>query len=193
MQRIYATALTPEQYVATEGHRAVRAEVVCPRCGKNCGLHRHGVYERGITGTLGQVLRIAVARFLCLACRRTVSYLPDFALSYRLVRVATFEAFLEAQPERVDVQRWQTVLTDYRRRLRRHAAVLWRTVGCGFGRGPPTDGAVWPWLKEACGGLASAARRLVAQFRITLFERYQCHQPAMRRTSRSARKERQGR
>ncbi len=108
MQRIYATALTPEQYLAMEGHRAVRAEIVCPQCGSNHGLHRHGVYERGITGTVGQVLRIAVARFLCLACRRTVSYLPDFALSYRLVQAATFEAFLEAQRERVDVQRWET-------------------------------------------------------------------------------------
>jgi len=180
MQRIYATALTPEQYVATEGHRQVQAETVCPRCGKADQLQRHGVYERGITGAFGQVLWILIARFLCLGCRRTVSYLPDFALSYRLVQVATFEAFLDGQMGRRDVQSQHSLLEDYRRRMTRYAEALWRTVGYGFGLAPPADGeGVWPWWKEACGGLGSAARRLVAQFRITFFRRYQCHQPAV--------------
>jgi transposase-like protein len=178
MQRIYPCELTPEQYVATETHRQVRAESVCPRCGQAAGMDRHGTYERGITGTTGQVLRILVARFRCRACESTVSYLPAFALSYRLVQVATFEAFLEGKMERRDVQRWQSLLTDYRRRLQRYAAVVWRVIGCGFGRAPPRADGEWPWLKEACGGLASATRRLVAQFRLTLFARYQCHQPA---------------
>ena len=88
MQRIYFTALTPEQYVATEAHRQVIAELVCPRCGKG-RLHRHGQYGRGITGMAGQLLGLCVARFLCLACGGTVSYLPSFALSYRLVQAAT--------------------------------------------------------------------------------------------------------
>ena len=192
MQRIMATALTPEDYIATEGHRQVRAELACPQCGCRRGLHRHGVYGRNLTGALGRVLRIWVARFRCVACRRTVSYLPDFALSYRLVQAATFEAYLERKLGRRDVQCWQGVLADYERRLRRHAMALWRVVGCGFGRAPPLKpAAVWPWLKGACGGLASAARRLVAQFSVTLFRRYQCHQPAMGKTARSARQIRQ--
>lgn len=128
---------------------------------------------------VGQLLRVWVARFICAACGGTVSYLPSFALSYRLVQVATFEAFLEGKMARRDVQRWQSVLEDYRRRMMRHAVELWRTVGCGLGRAPPARGvALWAWLKVACGGLASAARRLVAEFRTTLFRRYQCHQPA---------------
>lgn len=180
MQRIYATGLTAEQYVATEAHRQVQAETVCPRCGKSHGLQRHGAYERGITGALGQVLWILIARFLCPGCRRTVSYLPDFAMSYRLVQVETFEAFLEGKIGRRDVQSRQSLLEDYRRRMTRYGRALWRTVGCGFGLAPPAGGeGVWPWLKEACGGLGSAARRLVAQFRITFFRRYQCHQPAV--------------
>ena len=142
-------------------------------------LHRHGTYGRGITGLVGQLLWLFVARFICLACGHTVSYLPNFALSYRIVQVATFEAFLDGKIDRRDVQRWQSVLADYRRRMTRFAVVLVRTVGCGFGRAPPADGgAGWPWLKGAYGGVASATRLLVAQFRITLFRRYQCHQPA---------------
>ena len=180
MQRIYATTLTPEQYIATEAHRQVQAETACPLCGKSHGLHRHGAYERGITGTLGQVLWILIARFLCSGCRRTVSYLPDFAMSYRLVQVEAFEAFLDGKIDRRDVQSRQSLLEDYRRRMTRYGKALWRTVGCGFGLAPPIGGeGVWPWLKEACGGLASAARRLVTQFGITLFKRYQCHQAAV--------------
>lgn len=177
MQRIYPTTLSPEEYIETEAHRQVRGEVVCPRCGKG-RLHRHGKYGRGMTGLVGQLLRVFVARFVCVSCGGTVSYLPSFAFSYRLVQVATFEAFLEGKIHGRDVQRWQLVLEDYRRRMLRHARDVWRTVGSGLGRGPPEDAAaMWPWLKAACGGLGSAARRLVTEFRITLFRRYQCHQP----------------
>jgi len=189
MQRIHPTALTPEQYIATEAHRQVIGELVCPRCGKG-RLHRHGKYDRGITGLVGQLLGVCVARFLCLACGGTVSYLPSFALSYRIVQAATFEAFLDRKIDRSDVQHWQSVVQDYQRRMIRFAPELVRTVGCGFGRAPPAEaGAVWSWLKGACDGLPSAARLLVANFRITLFRRYQCHQPAEgSRTSRFSRK-----
>ncbi len=179
MQRIYPCEQTPEQYLETEGHRQVRSELSCPRCGSRGPLHRHGGYPRDITGGVGQVLRIWIARFLCLGCGRTVSYLPDFALSYRLVRVATFEAFLDGKQERHEVQRWQVLLQDYRRRMAAFAGYVWRVVGCGFGRAPPGNGRSWPWLREACGSLSSAARQLVAEFRIGLFRRYQCHQPAV--------------
>jgi len=179
MQRIYACELSPEQYIESETHRQVRAETMCPRCGRSGRLHRHGVYERGITGGVGQVLRVLVARFLCLGCGRTVSYLPGFALSYRLVAVTTVEASLDGRHDRRDVQRWSDLLRDYRRRMASFTPRLFRVVGCGLGRAPPgAGGPLWPWLKEACGSLGSAARRLVAEFRISVFGRYQCHQPA---------------
>lgn len=192
MQRIYFTALTPEGYIASEAHRQVIADPICPQCGKG-RLHRHGTYGRGITGLVGQLLSLLVARFICGVCGHTVSYLPSFALSYRLVQVATFEAFLDGMIDRVDVQRWQSVLADYRRRMMRFAVVLVRTVGCGFGRAPPAEGgAVWSWLKGACGGIESATRLLVATFKLTLFRRYQCHQPAeVSQAPRSSRKRRE--
>lgn len=180
MQRIHPCELTPEQYIATEAHRQVRPEAVCPCCGKPRSLHRHGCYPRGITGALGQVLCILIARFLCLGCRRTVSYLPSFALSYRLVQAATFEAFLEGTVGRRDVQTWQTLLQQYQRRMAGYATDVFRIVGCGLGRAPPATQRVWPWLKAACGSLDAATRQLVTVFQITPFKRYQCHQPARR-------------
>jgi len=126
---------------------------------------------------MGQVLCISIARYLCLACRRTVSYLPSFALSYRLVQAATFEAFLEGKFDRRDVQTWQTLLQQYQRRMAGYAVDVIRIVGCGLGRAPPKLAEIWPWLKEAGGSLSSATRRLVMVFRITPFDRYHCHQP----------------
>jgi hypothetical protein len=94
MQRIEECASSAEEYVKSEGHRQVRPERSCPRCGRRQRLHRHGSYGRSVTSAVGKVLRILVARFLCRGCRRTVSYLPGFALSYRVVGAATVEAFL---------------------------------------------------------------------------------------------------
>lgn len=74
MQCILPWELTPEQYIETEAYRQVHPEAVCRRCGKSGPMHRHGCYQRGVTGSVGQVLRILIARFLCLACRRMVSY-----------------------------------------------------------------------------------------------------------------------
>ena len=152
MQRIHGFGLSVEQYAASQAHRQVRPEPECPRCGARAGLHRHGCYERGITTGAGGVVRILVARFLCRICRRTISYLPSFALSYRLVAAATFEAFLQGERDGRDVRRWEEVLINYRRRMTAFAAQVVRTVGCGFGRAPPPEG-LWPWLKGACGGL----------------------------------------
>ena len=178
MQRVYPCALSPQDYQQIQAHRAVRAEAVCPRCGAAAGLHRHGSYQRWITDKLGGWLRIWIARFWCRACRRTVSYLPDFALPYRLVAVASFAAYLDGRDQERAVQCWQARLREYRRQMDGFATQLVRSVGCGLGRAPPGDGQLWPWLKEACGSLGAAARELVSTFQIGLFKRYQCHQPA---------------
>lgn len=177
MQRIYPCSLTPEEYTKSSTSRKIVPERGCPRCGWRGRLHRHGSYERGITTSAGLVIRIMVARFLCLACGGTVSYLPDFALSYRLLQAPTFEAFLDGKLDRLDVRRWSDLLHQYDRRMLGYRSELLRALGNGLGCGPPSPPALWPYLKEACGGLAPATRRLVTQFKITLFGRYQCHQP----------------
>lgn len=180
MQRIYPCPLTPDQYVRSGAHQQIIPESVCPRCGQAGPLHRHGTYARGLTTLLGRVLLLLVARFLCPSCRRTLSYLPSFALSYRLVSAPTVQAFLDGETQRRDVMAWRSLLLCYRRRLDAFAPKVIRAVGAGLGRPPPTSPPLWPWLKKACGSLAAATRQLVSEFQITLFHRYQCHQPARR-------------
>jgi len=178
MQRNFLSFLTPEQYISTEAHREVRAEDICPICGRGslCG---HGTYGRGITTSVGKLVCMLVARFLCGLCERTVSYLPSFAFAYRLVQAASFQAYLEGKLDRPDVQKWTDLLRTYRRRMIEFSPEVVRAVGCGFGRAPPKpEGPLWPWLKEVRGSLEAATHQLVTLFKITVFRRYQCHQPA---------------
>ena len=178
MQRIYPCELTVEQYVSSEGHRQVVAECQCPNCGASGTLRRLGTYSRWVTEEVGRLVLIMVARFLCLECGRTVSYLPSFALSYRPMRAASFEAYLDGDRQSQAVQKWEHLLRNYERQMRCFGPQVLRVVGFGFGRAPPQTGALWPWLKEACGSVVSATRQLVEHFKITVFRIYQCHQPA---------------
>jgi transposase-like protein len=177
MQRIYPCELTVEQYVAIEAHRQVIAELVCPLCQRGRGLGRHGSYGRWVTSEVGAAVWILIARFLCVGCGRTVSYLPSFSLSYRIIAAATFEAFLNGDRRGLAVRRWEDLLQSYERRMHAFYPKLLRVVGRGFGRAPPGGKAFWPWLKEACGSMTAATRRLVEHFKITVFRSYQCHQP----------------
>ena len=45
--------------------------------------------------------------------------------------------------------------------MRAYAACVRRVVGACFGRAPPTVD-LWSWLREACGSVTAATRRLVA-------------------------------
>lgn len=176
VQCLYRCSLTPEEYVARGGHRSVVAKRRCPRCGWRGRLHRHGFYERGLSTETGHLIRIPVARFLCLGCSRTISFLPAFAFSYRLIQVATFEAYLEECFGRRDVQRWEELLRRYHRRMLAFGSKLLRVIRGQLGRAPPQMDRLWPYLKDACGGLVAATYRLVTQFKTTVFGRYRCHQ-----------------
>ena len=178
MQRIYPCEHTVEQYVSSEAHRQVIAEPVCPQCQQGGSLRRHGSYGRWVTSEIGWLVLILVARFLCLGCRRTVSFLPSFALSYRVIGTVTFAAFLDGDRRSEAVRRWEDLLKSYERRMHAFHPEVLRVVGRGLGRAPPGGPAFWPWLKEACGSLATATRRLVEHFKITVFRSYQCHQPS---------------
>ena len=103
MQRIYACPLSPEEYEQIGGYRQVTPESVCPRCLRSVALHRHGRYQRWVVTLLAQWLYLWIARFLCPQCRHTISYLPDFAFTYRAVQPDTFAAFLDGEQVRRDV------------------------------------------------------------------------------------------
>ena len=178
MQRIFRSPWSPEEYAAQEAHRQVVPESVCPSCAEPTRLRRHGRYPRWVVSVVDVLVRLWIARFLCPLCRRTISYLPDFALSYRLLGPDTFAAFMDGEYERPDVRGRYELLQGYGRQLVRFAGELIRTVGAGLGLAPPLSiEGLWPWLKKAGDGLAPVARRLVMTFRIGLFGRYQCHQP----------------
>jgi transposase-like protein len=68
----------------------------CPQCEAKTPLRAHGFYrrtlvERGFDGI------IRVRRYLCHACKRTVSLLPEFALAYLRFGLAVISRFLVAR------------------------------------------------------------------------------------------------
>ena len=179
MQRIYRSPWTPQEYIQCQAHLQIIAESICPVCQLVTRLHGHGYYWRYLISLVGEVLEIWVARFLCPLCRRTVSYLPDFVLTYRAIQTRTFAAFLDGERERPDVRSFTDLLRGYQLQLEAFATELIATVGMGLGRPPPRSArGLWSWVKKAGAGLHVVTRRLVTEFRIGLFRRYQCHQPA---------------
>jgi hypothetical protein len=179
MQRIYRSPWSPEEYEQQESHRQIIPESTCGNCHQAVKLHHHGRYQRWVATLLGKELYLWIARFLCPLCRRTISYLPDFALTYRLLQPETFQGFLEHELDRPDVRTFLDLCASYECRLHRFAPELIRTVGAGLGIPPPRSGqGCWPWLKKAGKSLRPLARRLVTDFKIGLFKRYRCHQPA---------------
>lgn len=179
MQRIYPSSWTPEEYIASEAYRQILPEPACPHCQQTVMLHRHGHYKRWLMTLLAEFVRIWIARFLCPLCRTTISYLPDFAFSYRPLQAQTLEAYLDDKTERCDVRSHRDRLRRYKLVVEDFAAELIRTVGAAFGRPPlRLPKGLWPWLRKAGDSLATVTRRLVTDFRIGLFKRYQCHQAA---------------
>jgi hypothetical protein len=180
MQRIFASPWTPEEYVTTEAYRQIIPESMCPSCLRAVRLHRHARYQRWLVTLMAKLLLLWIARFFCPLCKTTISYLPDFAFTYRPLQPQTFQAFLDGQVDRADVRSFAEALWRYQRRAEAFATELIRTVGVGLlGRPPPRSlRGFWPWLKKASEGLRPLTRRLVTDFKINLFARYQCHQPA---------------
>jgi hypothetical protein len=68
----------------------------CPQCQAAHALIAHGFYRRTLVDA-GFDGSIRVRRYLCRACRRTVSLLPQFALPYLRFSVAVIGLFLMAR------------------------------------------------------------------------------------------------
>jgi hypothetical protein len=180
MQTICRVVVTPEEYVQESYQRRIAPPAQCPNCLKAHCLEALGYYGRYLSArAVATVLRIWVRRFWCRRCCVSVSCLPDFAQPYRLVNSASVEAGFEGQADRPDVQRWAVLIAAYWRRFEEHLASLIGAVGPAFGPLPlkATAAEFWGQLKRACGGLATATRQLVNQFRTCLFGTYRCHQP----------------
>jgi hypothetical protein len=68
----------------------------CPQCHTKHPLTAHGFYTRTIIDTAYDGV-IAVRRYLCQACKRTVSLLPEFALPYLRSSLMVIALFLIAR------------------------------------------------------------------------------------------------
>ena len=70
--------------------------VKCPQCKSKQPLVCHGFYARTVEDQAeGFIIR--VRRYLCVACRRTVSLLPEFVLPYIRFTIVTIGLFLTAR------------------------------------------------------------------------------------------------
>ena len=109
----------------------------CPQCHAKQPLTAHGFYTRTlIDAAFDGVIR--VRRYLCHACRRTVSLLPEFILPYlrssvmvialfliaRLLAVQTIEAAARSAPPPMPYQRGQFWIRRFRAQAQTLCAAL---------------------------------------------------------------------
>jgi hypothetical protein len=96
MQILHPFAGSVQQYLEQladfERHRPAH----CPQCQAKQPLTAHGFYTRTIVDAAFDG-SIRVRRYLCEACRRTVSLLPEFALPYLRSSVTLIALFLVAR------------------------------------------------------------------------------------------------
>src|SRR5207237_3711758 len=70
--------------------------VRCPQCESKQPLLCHGFYKRSVVDMASDCV-IRVRRYLCVACRRTVSLLPEFVLPYLRFAIIVIAVFLKAR------------------------------------------------------------------------------------------------
>lgn len=68
----------------------------CPQCAAQHPLIAHGFYNRTVTDVAYDGV-IRIRRYLCHACKRTVSLLPEFALPYLRFSILAISLFLVAR------------------------------------------------------------------------------------------------
>ncbi len=95
MQMLYPFAGSIQQYNEKHPDRNHRP-CSCAQCGAKKPLRAHGFYYRTVSDA-GFDGVIRVCRYLCLACRRTLSLLPEFVLPYLRSAVAVIGLFLKAR------------------------------------------------------------------------------------------------
>jgi hypothetical protein len=85
-----------QQYLSQLANPQLHRPACCPQCQARNPLKAHGFYTRTIVdATFDGAIRIR--RYLCEACCRTISLLPDFALPYLRFSIAMIALFLVAR------------------------------------------------------------------------------------------------
>src|SRR5207249_11533420 len=99
MQMLYPFRGSIQQYIEGVGsvEEAERCRpAICPQCKSKQRLVCHGFYKRTLVEFDWDGV-IRVRRYLCVACRRTVSLLPEFVLPYLRFAIVVMAAFLKAR------------------------------------------------------------------------------------------------
>ena len=99
MQMLYPFRGSIQQYLECVGsiEEANRCRPArCPQCESKQRLVCHGFYKRTVAEFDWDGV-IRVRRYLCKACRRTVSLLPEFVLPYLRFAIVVMAAFLKAR------------------------------------------------------------------------------------------------
>ena len=93
MQILHPFAGSVQQYTAQLDNPDSYRPAHCPQCQAKHPLTAHGFYTRTVIDTTFDGV-IRVRRYLCEACRRTVSLLPEFVLPYLRSSLAVIALFL---------------------------------------------------------------------------------------------------
>jgi len=112
----------------------------CTLCGAKGPLRAHGFYWRTASdGAFDGLIR--VRRYLCLACRRTISLLPEFLLPYMRFAITVMALFLKS-------------------RLLDHKTLKESAAAAGYNPMPYQRGQ--QWVRRFCNQAAALAAALVA-------------------------------
>jgi transposase-like protein len=137
MQILHPFAGSLQQYIEHLADPDCYRPSHCPQCQTNRPLSAHGFYTRTLIDTAFDGV-IRVRRYLCHACRRTVSLLPEFILPYlrssvmvialfliaRLLGGQTIEAAARSVPPTMPYQRGQFWIRRFRAQTQTLCAAL---------------------------------------------------------------------
>src|SRR5919109_8469 len=96
MQILHPFAGSVQQYDEQLSNPDVHRPSHCPQCQAKRPLSAHGFYTRTLIDTAFDGI-IRVRRYLCHACQRTVSLLPEFVLPYLRSSLVVIALFLVAR------------------------------------------------------------------------------------------------
>lgn len=96
MQILHPFTGSVQQYLDQLADPDLHRPAHCPQCQAKHPLTAHGFYTRTIVHSAFDGV-IGVRRYLCQACLRTVSLLPEFALPYLRSSVTVIALFLVAR------------------------------------------------------------------------------------------------
>jgi transposase-like protein len=137
MQILHPFAGSVQQYNEQLSNPDTHRPGHCPQCQTKRPLSAHGFYTRTLIDTAFDGV-IRVRRYLCRACQRTVSLLPEFILPYlrsslmvialflvaRLLRGQTIEAAARSAPPPMSYQRGQFWIRRFRAQTQSLCAAL---------------------------------------------------------------------